>query len=299
MKKHLLIATIAVLSVFSACGPNEEMEKSRREQDSIDKAKQEARKNAPAKAVTWAELQAMKEDEINDSRTSDTPIKVEIVGYLAVPSQIYTSQSSIRCDLFQRPNQTKGYHVNLEFTAGNKPNHMEMLGAKYSIADFKVHTHDEEIVGQGALVKIKGEVYHNDPKEQATIYVTKVVKAEPEGEPDFSSAVEYKAQDEATLPGKLVYITGSLDVGFMLNTIGANCYMLHMTDVKDKEGSQLGINIPIGNGNNQMSEVGDNFSKSSVKIRDDKGNKVVLGKKVKVYGVFDDIGGIYLEKIVQ
>lgn len=298
MKKQILIAAIAILSMFSACGPNEEMEKSRREQDSIDKAKQEARNNAPAKPVTWVDLQAMKEAAITEARDKDMPVKVEMEGYLAVPSSIYTSGNSIRCNFFQRPNQTHGYHVNLEFTTGSKANHMEQLNTKFSLSDFKVHTHKNEVVGEGSYVKIKGEVYHNDDKT-ATIYVTRVDKATPSAEPDYSSAVEYKGQDEDKLVGKLVYVNGSLEIGYMLNTIGTNCYMLNFKEVKEKDGSQLGANIYIGNGNSQMSEVGDNFSPADVKIRDAKGNKVSLGKKVKVYGVYDDIGGVYVERIEQ
>lgn len=296
MKIKLYLAATAAVALLASCGGNAEREASRKQQDSIDNAKNEARKNAPAKPVTWAELQGMDDKTIDDARINNMPVKVEITGFLAVPSQIYSSKGSIRCNLFQRPNQVKGYHVNLEFATGKTANHMENLGTKFSTEDFKVHTHSNEVVGEGAFVKITGEVYHNEA-DKATIYVTKVEKAEGAGEPDFSSAVEYKAADEDKLKGKMVYVTGSLEMGIMANVISGNCYMLHMSDVKEKDGTSLGINIPIGTTNNRMADLPNNYSNADIKILDDKGNRVPMGKKVKVYGVYDDIGGIYLEKI--
>lgn len=300
MKIKLYSATIAIAALLlAACGPSAEdkakMDAWKKQQDSIDAAKKAAN-DAPPKEVTWEELQKMDPKEVDDASFNNTRKKVIIEGYLAMPGMLYTSGNSIRCHMYPRNGQTKGFYVNLEFTRGKTANHMEGMPSKYTLADFKVHTDANEVVGQGDYVRITGGLARIDG-EYATVYITKVEKAEPKAFDYAAAATQLTDANMNEMENKLVYVDGTLEVPMFVFIEDDMTLDLKGTGLK----SNIKANVLVGDGPNQISDLPKGWSPSDVKIHDNTG-KVIKGK-TRIYGTFtkstigDTKGYIHVESI--
>lgn len=298
LKFYSLTIALATLLIAS-CGPSAEdkakMDAWQKKQDSTEAAKKAAN-DAPPVAITWDELQKMNPKEVEDASMNGTKKKVIIEGYLSMPGVLYTSGNSIRCHMYPRNGQTKGFYVNLEFQQGKTANHMESMPSKYTLADFKVHTASNELVGQGSLVKITGELSRIDD-EYATIYITKVEKAEPAAFDYATAATQLTDANMGDMENKLVYVDAALEVPMFVYIKEDMTLDLKNTGLK----GELEANVLVGDGPNQISNLPEGWSQSDVKVHDNTG-KVIKGK-TRVYGTFakstigDTKGYIHVERI--
>ena len=292
--------TIALASLLIAsCGPSAEdkakMDAWQKKQDSTEAAKKAAN-DAPPVAITWDELQKMNPKEVEDASMNGTKKKVIIEGYLSMPGVLYTSGNSIRCHMYPRNGQTKGFYVNLEFQQGKTANHMESMPSKYTLADFKVHTASNEVVGQGSPVKITGELSRIDD-EYATIYITKVEKAEPAAFDYAAAATQLTDANMGDMENKLVFVDAALEVPMFVYIKEDMTLDLKNAGLK----GEVEANVLVGDGPNQISNLPEGWNQSDVKVHDNTG-KVIKGK-TRVYGTFtkstigDTKGYIHVERI--
>jgi hypothetical protein len=291
--------TILASLLIASCGPSAEdkakMDAWQKKQDSTEAAKKAAN-DAPPVAITWDELQKMNPKEVEDASMNGTKKKVIIEGYLSMPGVLYTSGNSIRCHMYPRNGQTKGFYVNLEFQQGKTANHMESMPSKYTLADFKIHTANNEVVGQGSPVKITGELSRIDD-EYATIYITKVEKAEPAAFDYATAATQLTDANMGDMENKLVYVDAALEVPMFVYIKEDMTLDLKNTGLK----GELEANVLVGDGPNQISNLPEGWSQSDVKVHDNTG-KVIKGK-TRVYGTFtkstigDTKGYIHVERI--
>lgn len=300
MKIKLYSAIIAIaLLLLAACGPSAEdkakMDAWQKKQDSTEAAKKAANE-APPIAITWDDLQKMDPKEVSDASLNGTKKKVIIEGYLSMPSMLYTSGNSIRCHMYPRNGQTKGFYVNLEFQQGKTANHMESMPSKYTLADFKIHTANNEVVGQGSPVKITGELSRIDD-EYATLYITKVEKTEPKAFDYAAAATQLTDANMGDMENKLVFVDAALEVPMFVYIEEDMTLNLLNAGLK----GEVKANVLVGDGPNQISNLPEGWSPSDVKVHDNTG-KVIKGK-TRVYGTFakstigDTKGYIHVERI--
>lgn len=294
MKKYLqAIPALAILALIVSCGPNENLkayeEKLKKSQDSVDKAK------AVVTPITWA--QVTKENQYK---------KVSLSGYLHLPSTMYTSGKNMQAYLYERPNQTGGFHIILSIVEGTGNNTAAKLGDKYKTEDFKIKTDKGELIaGEGAYVTITGELLSVYPDDYASMSTaTKIEKAEPVAVDLDALNPELVTKDNvASLNHKMVKLKAKLSAGYILNSSNSgDAYML------SGDGADIGGDghfiayVKIGNGNSQMAEINGEWSDKDIKIKDDKGKAVPQNKMVTLYGVLEKGSGstsLHVEKIVQ
>jgi hypothetical protein len=301
--KTKLYSAIAIASlVLSSCGGGQSDEDSAKQleqlkKDSTEKANKKAQASVPVE-MTWEELQKLDPKEIEDASFDNARKTVIIEGYLSMPGSIYTSGNSIRCHLYPRDGQSKGFYVNLEFQQGKTANHMEKMPTKYTLDDFKVHTDNNEVVGQNGYVKITGELSRIDG-EYATLYIKKVEKAEPKPFDYAAAATQLTDANIKDMDGKLVYVDGTLDVPMFVYITETMALDLEGSGLKSK----FSTYVTVGDGPNQISNLPSGWSQKDVKIHDNTG--AVIKGKTRVYGMFskpltsigDNKGTIYVERI--
>lgn len=298
MKLYSAIAIAAL--VLSSCGGGQSDEDRAKQlaelkKDSTEKAEKKAKAAIPVE-MTWEELRKLDPKEVDDASFDNARKTIIIEGYLAMPGMLYTSGNSIRCHMYPRNGQTKGFYVNLEFTHGKTPNRMESMPSKYTLADFKVHTDANEVVGQGDYVRITGGLSRIDD-EYATVYITKVEKAEPKAFDYAAAATQLTDANMNEMENKLVYVDGTLEVPMFVFIEDDMTLDLKGTGLK----SNIKANVLVGDGPNQISDLPKGWSPSDVKIHDNTG-KVIKGK-TRIYGTFtkstigDTKGYIHVESI--
>lgn len=144
---------------------------------------------------------------------------------------------------------------------------------------------------------------HNKSNYTALYDVSKIERIEaPKFDYSKLDAPVYDNSKADSLDEKMITVTGTLDAGMFLNSYD-NAYSLTLKGVKLGQREYLFCNVIIGSGPSQMEPVGENFSNKTIKIRDNQGNLFPIGKKVKVYGVFNKSssnngGSIYVEEII-
>jgi hypothetical protein len=302
MKHTIYSLTIALATaLFTSCGPSD-ADKAKtaafqKQQDSIEAAKK-ALNDAPPVEFTWEQLEKTDPKELSDLSIKGVKKRIIFEGYLAIPSSIYTSGNSIRCHLFPRPGQSNGFYTNLEFTQGKGNNNMEKMPEKYSDADFKVHTANGEVVGQGSYVKITGNL-SGRYDEYATVYIEKVEKAEPKPFDYAAAATQLTDANMDEMDNKLVAVDGVLSVPMFVYITDDMPLNIDNSDLKNK----FGVNVLVGDGPNQISNLPEGWKASDIKIHDNAGNVVRKGAKTRVYGVWnkssigDQKGSIHVESI--
>lgn len=299
MKQTLFLLPVILLAFFLyGCG-DRSSSKITSETDNIAASKMTM---AVPVAFTWDQLEKEDGKEIYDKYVKTLERKLIIIeGYLALTSSIYTNGKHIRCNLFPRFNQAKGMHANLEFTAGSGKNEMEPLPKKYKTEDFKIRTDAGEIVGEGAYVRVTGELserYEN----MATVYIQKIEKITAPAA-DYSPAIELTPASIDSADHKLVYISGILEIPTLMALISTD-YPLSIKGTSFPVEMNLDANVRIGSGNSQMEPLPENFTEKDMRIHDNKGNLLPAGKKVKIIGVYQknprsDGGNIYVEEIIE
>ena len=300
MKTKLYSAIAIALLALSSCGGGQSDEDSAKQleqlkKDSTEKANKKAQASVPVE-MTWEELQKLDPKEVDDASFDNARKTIIIEGYLSMPGMLYTSGNSIRCHMYPRGGQSKGFYVNLEFQQGKTPNHMEKMPSKYTLNDFKVHTDNNEVVGQNGYVKITGELSRIDG-EYATLYIKKVEKAEPKAFDYAAAATQLTDANMNDMENKLVYVDGSLEVPMFVFIEDDMTLDLKGTGLK----GEIKANVFVGDGPNQISNLPKGWSPSDVKIHDNTG-KVIKGK-TRIYGTFtkstigDTKGYIHVESI--
>jgi hypothetical protein len=86
------------------------------------------------------------------------PVRVAIEGYLYTKGMFTLSSDTFGLELYEKPGR-KGKSITVYFNVGNSPNQAEELPDNYTDTDIKVHTHDDEIISGGELVRISGGRY--------------------------------------------------------------------------------------------------------------------------------------------
>ncbi len=300
MKIKLYSAIAIATMVLSSCGGGQSDADSAKQleqlkKDSTEKANKKAQASVPVE-MTWEDLQKLDPKEVDDASFDNARKTIIIEGYLSMPSMLYTSGNSIRCHMYPRNGQTKGFYVNLEFQQGKTANHMESMPSKYTLDDFKVHTASNEVVGQGSPVKITGELSRIDD-EYATIYITKVEKAEPAPFDYAAAATQLTDANMGDMENKLVYVDAALEVPMFVYIEEDMTLNLLNTGLK----GEVRANVMVGDGPNQISNLPKGWSPGDVKIHDNTG-KVTKGK-TRIYGTFvkstigDTKGYIHVERI--
>ena len=81
-----------------------------------------------------------------------------------------------------------------------------------------------------------------------------------------------------------VIVEGDLRLGDVI--VSENKYRIVLAETYDQPKPFLAIGVEIGDGNNQMAQIPDNFKLEDVKILTDDGQVVTDGDRVLVYGSY-------------
>lgn len=237
------------------------------------------------------------EDEIEKPDTTVYPAKwtmldsghfshkvISITGCVRVPgSFMYNDSNSSRFDLYARPNQVRGKYISCSLPVGNGPDSMKILNDYFRPDDLVIFSHNGDTIRHGDFVKITG--YYIDYGTSGGISPQKIEKIQP-AFPEYSrlaaQALTLANYKDSALTGRLVYIDGLLELPYLAMTGEATTLYLSVPGWKEK----IDANIMIGNGKGQMAPLPYSFSESDVKIRNTKGQKIPLNKRVRLYGTW-------------
>jgi hypothetical protein len=298
MKKIFYTVTVLSFAALASCGGN---------------AESESQKNDPNRPLSPYEI----EQRMKDSLAKLPPAKltfeqaladtlefnhnVIIEGYFQLPQLSSTSDRGQSMNFFGRRNQSQGKDIYSNVPTGNGKNKMKTLPDNYKVSDVVITDKNGKTLGINERVRISGSMYaskdYSDPKKHTTyLQITEIEKID-ETAFDYSGFNWPELTEDASKKeenyDKEFYLEGKLSVPMFVLT-GSEMTI----DLNDAKGKQFTVKLVRGSGNSQMEDLSENWSKSDVKIRNNKGELISLNKTVRIYGVLK-LDGLHVEEIVS
>lgn len=227
---------------------------------------------------------------------------ISITGCVRIPgSYMYSDTTSSRFDLYARPNQVRGKYISCSFPVGNGPGTMRHLKDYFRPDDLLIISHSGDTIRHGDFVKITGK--YLDYGSSGGMSPDKIEKIEPVF-PEYprlqAQALTQANYTDSALTGKLVYIDGSLELPYLAMMGEATTLYLSVPGWKEK----IDANIMTGKGKGQMDALPSSFSENDVKIRNTRGQMILLNKRVRLYGTWIPnaneyrSGTLYVEELI-
>jgi len=251
-------------------------------------------------------LSKMLKEERNRKEISSTPKKVHITdiytsefdrnetlvfeGYIGqLPSTVSMSGGKMAIKIYERRNQTLGNYVNLNLSIGTGKNEVESLPAKYTPEDLHVYADDKTKLGIGDKIRITAtDIYTSTGYYSLEGY--KIEKVE-EGniEKSFEKAVPLTSAliNDTAVKEVYGYMDGVLSIPSVFYTMDDFLGLKIKTSTnKDFET----VDVHVGKGSSSMDQLPASYTSKDLKVRDNKGNLIGAGKKVRIYGTWQRYG---------
>lgn len=95
------------------------------------------------------------------------------------------------------------------------------------------------------------------------------------------------AKDTGDADGMRVTIEGYIAVGSTIYESGSSTSLQLWERKGQHDGDYISVGVNIGSGNNEMQSLPDDYKKTDLALKDDKGNEVHYGDRVKITGIYD------------
>lgn len=232
--------------------------------------------------VTW-------EQTLTDSLNGKT---ISIEGYAELPFLMMIDKNRASVHFTSRMNQATGGMIILMVEQGTCENMIRELPEDYDQDDMIFMDNSGENIVYGECMRITGKAKIVDGKYEVT--VKKIEKAEGGFDYEKESQRLTDAKKEK-LDGELVYAEGFLSTPDEQNGVRLDMFL------EDESLSFIpDCMIDYGKLNNQARDLPeDGYSDADIRIKDNTGQKVYPGDKVRVYGVWkNETGKLWVEQIV-
>jgi hypothetical protein len=245
----------------------------------------EEKKNEKAVKMTFEEGLEKKDSERR---------LVEVEGYVQLSVISSFSEKGQTVSFYGRRNQKSGPDYYTTMPIGNGKNEMRQLPKEYSSKDVLILDNQGKKVLANERVKLTGYFYTLGTT--GYLEVTRIDKVE-------DVALDYETLKFPKLEEKHKSDNKAFDKGYQVEgKLSVPMYVLiddeTTVDITDKAGKKYNLKVVTGSGPGQIEELKEGWSNNDVKIRNDQGKLVSLGKNAKVYGVLK-LDGLHVESIVQ
>lgn len=281
MKKMKHSYLVAALLLLGSCGSDEAQDYSYGFEDDYEVPEEEVLEMI---TVTWEDLAS---GELEDGQ----PITIE--GYVGpLPSTIYSyDDSELGIDLYERRNQSDGFHLDVDIPIGSSKNHVRSLPDDYQQSDLKIMTNEAETAGVGDYVRMEGIFTKSSSSDAIYFDADKIEMLEKPvfDESIFETAVELTNEviEDESKDGAYVYMDVKMDLR-MYMMVYDNEYTVEISQKNNKYLESASIRI--GNSEGKMHELVDNFTDSDFIIYDAQGNQQKgASGKYRVYGTFNQL----------
>lgn len=232
--------------------------------------------------ATWAQT-------LTDSLNGKT---ISIEGYAELPFLMMIEKNRVSVHFTPRMNQATGGMIILMVEQGTCENMIRELPEEYDQDDMIFMTNSGERVVYGECMRVTGKAKIVDGKYEVT--VKKIERAE--GGFDYEkNSVRLTDAKRERLDGEIVFAEGLLSTPDEQGGIRLDMFL------EDESLSFIpDCMIDYGKLNNQARDLPeDGYSEDDIRIKDNSGQKVRPGDKVRVYGVWkNETGKLWVEQIV-
>ena len=94
-------------------------------------------------------------------------------------------------------------------------------------------------------------------------------------------------RDTGKADGMRVTLEGYVTIGSMLYESGTSTSFHLVERASQRGGDYVLISLGMGSGNNEMQSLPDDYQRSDLKLKDDKGNEVGWGDRVRITGIYN------------
>lgn len=104
--------------------------------------------------------------------------------------------------------------------------------------------------------------------------------------PPTAFSFEQAYDTSSSVDGMRITLEGYVAIGSTIYESGSSTSFHLFERSMQRDGDYVSVSLPMGSGNNEMKSLPDDYTRADLKIKDDKGNDVSYGSRVRVTGIF-------------